>query len=110
MPELAADVTAIADRLHVETLHAPTGVCQGVDGWHAGVTVGLHPDLPLSSAAGAAGGSAPGSGGCAGDWAQDGLGATWVGTYARAPAEPGALLAALASYRAATRSACGPHA
>ena len=73
----------------------------GAVGRHPGVAFGLPPGVPLPSAARAAAGAHR-------HWglrrllAKDGLGAEWVDTYTRALAQPGALSAALAWYRAAT--------
>ena len=83
-------------------LHPPSaGLCQGAGRRHPGVAVGLHPGVPPPSAARAAVGRAPAVG-AAPAAGPDGLGADWVDTYTRALAQPGALSAALAWYRAAT--------
>jgi pimeloyl-ACP methyl ester carboxylesterase len=132
LPELVADVVAIADRLDAETLpfgrprlgrggglaagrptaragghpdrrldSPPAGLCQGAVRRHPGVAVGLHPGVPPPSAARAAAGRPPAVG--AAPAAGPGrTGGRLVDTYTRALAQPGALSAALAWYRAAT--------
>jgi pimeloyl-ACP methyl ester carboxylesterase len=133
MPELVADVVAIADRLDVETFDLVGPDWGGVVAWQL---AGRHPDRVATLTAV----STPASAGLfaralvAGtqalrsayipmlrlprlpelllgghrQWglrrllAQDGLGADWVDTAIWALAQPGALSAALAWYRAAT--------
>jgi pimeloyl-ACP methyl ester carboxylesterase len=131
MPELVADVVAIADRLDAETFHLVGHDWGGVVAWQL---AGHHPDRvasltavstphPRAFARALVGTQALRSAyipvfrlprlpelllGGHRQWglrrllAQDGLGAEWVDTYTRALAQPGALSAALAWYRAAT--------
>jgi pimeloyl-ACP methyl ester carboxylesterase len=131
LPELVADVLAIADRLGAETFHLVGHDWGGVVAWRL---AGGHPDrvatltavstplhqpspgrwspaprrcgrptsaVPDPSAARAAAGRAP-AGGLHWLPAQDGLGANWIDTYTRALAHPRVLSAALAWHRAAT--------
>jgi pimeloyl-ACP methyl ester carboxylesterase len=132
MPQLVADVVAIADRLGVETFHLVGHDWGGVVAWRL---AGRHPDRVATLTAVStphprafaralvAGTQALRSAyipvfriprlpelllGAHRQWglrrllAQDGLGVEWVDTYTRALAQPGALSAALAWYRAAT--------
>jgi pimeloyl-ACP methyl ester carboxylesterase len=132
MPELVADVVAIADRLGAATFHLVGHDWGGVVAWRL---AGRHPDRLATLTAVStphprafarallAGTQALRSAyipvfriprlpelllGARRQWglrrllAQDGLGADWVDTYAWALAERGALSAALAWYRAAT--------
>jgi pimeloyl-ACP methyl ester carboxylesterase len=132
LPELVADVAAIADRLGAARIHLVGHDWGGVVAWSL---AGLHPDrvATLTSVstphprafarALVAGTQALRSAyipvfriprlaelllggrrqrGLHWVLGQDGLGAEWVDTYTRAMARPGALSAALAWYRAAT--------
>jgi pimeloyl-ACP methyl ester carboxylesterase len=132
LPELVADVLAIADRLGAETFHLVGHDWGGVVAWRL---AGQHPDRVATLTAVStphprafaralvAGTQALRSAyipvfrlprlpelllGAHRQWglrrllARDGLGAEWVDTYTRALAQPGALSAALAWYRAAT--------
>jgi pimeloyl-ACP methyl ester carboxylesterase len=132
MPELVADVVAIADRLDAETFHLVGHDWGGVVAWRL---AGQHPERVATLTAVStphprafaralvAGTQALRSAyipvfrlprlpelllGAHRQWglrrllAQDGLGAEWVDTYTGALAQPGALSAALAWYRAAT--------
>ena len=132
LPELIADVAAIADRLDAETFHLVGHDWGGVVAWRL---AGRHPDRVATLTAVStphprafaralvAGTQALRSAyipvfriprlpelllGAHRQWglrrllAQDGLGVEWVDTYTRALAQPGALSAALAWYRAAT--------
>jgi pimeloyl-ACP methyl ester carboxylesterase len=132
MPQLVADVVAIADRLGAARIHLVGHDWGGVVAWRL---AGQHPDRVATLTAVStphprafaralvAGTQALRSAyipvfriprlpelllGAHRQWglhlllAQDGLGAEWVDTYTRALAEPGALSAALAWYRAAT--------
>ncbi|HET7519681.1 MAG TPA: alpha/beta hydrolase [Actinomycetes bacterium] len=132
MPELVADVVAIADRLDAETFHLVGHDWGGVVAWQL---AGHHPDRVATLTAVStphprafaralvAGTQALRSAyipvfrlprlpelllGAHRQWglrrllAQDGLGVEWVDTYTHALAQPGALSAALAWYRAAT--------
>jgi pimeloyl-ACP methyl ester carboxylesterase len=132
MPELMADVLAIADRLEAEGFHLVGHDWGGVVAWRlagqqpervATLTAVSTPHPRAFARALMAGTQALRSAyipvfriprlpelllGARRQWglrrllAQDGLGAEWVDTYTRALAEPGALSAALAWYRAAT--------
>jgi pimeloyl-ACP methyl ester carboxylesterase len=132
MPELVADVVAIADRLGAARMHLVGHDWGGVVAWRL---AGRHPERvatltavstphPRAFARALVAGTqalrsayipvfriprlaelllgARRQRGLHWLLAQDGLGAEWVDTYARALAEPGALSAALAWYRAAT--------
>jgi pimeloyl-ACP methyl ester carboxylesterase len=131
MPELVADVLAIADRLGADRFHLVGHDWGGVVAWRL---AGRHPDRvatltalstphPRAFARALAGTQALRSSyvpvfrvprlaelllgarrqrGLRWVMAQDGLGAEWADAYARAMAQPGALSAALAWYRAAT--------
>ena len=131
LPEPVADVVAIADRLDAETFHLVGHDWGGVVAWRlagqqpervatlTAVSTPTRgplpgrcwpaprgcgrptPGVPPPSAARAAAGRPP-AGGLRRLLAQDGLGVEWVDTYTRALAQPGALSAALAWYRAAT--------
>jgi pimeloyl-ACP methyl ester carboxylesterase len=132
MPELVADVLALADRLGAETFHLVGHDWGGVVAWRL---AGRHPDRlatltavstphPRAFARALVAGTqalrsayipvfrlprlpelllgAYRQRGLRWLLAQDRLGADWVDTYTRALAEPAALSAALAWYRAAT--------
>jgi pimeloyl-ACP methyl ester carboxylesterase len=132
MPELVADVVAIADRLGAARMHLVGHDWGGVVAW---TLAGRHPDRvatltsvstphPRAFARALVAGTQAlrsayipvfrirrlpelllgGRRQRGLHWllAQDGLGAEWVDTYTRALAQPGALSAALAWYRAAT--------
>ncbi|HEX8131937.1 MAG TPA: alpha/beta fold hydrolase [Actinomycetes bacterium] len=132
LPELVADVVAIADRLGAARIHLVGHDWGGVVAWRV---AGLHPDRvatltsvstphPRAFARSLVAGTQAfrsayipvfriprlpelllgGRRQRGLRWllAQDGLGAEWVDTYTRAMARPGALPAALAWYRAAT--------
>jgi pimeloyl-ACP methyl ester carboxylesterase len=132
LPQLVADVVAIADRLDAATFHLVGHDWGGVVAWRL---AGRHPERVATLTAVStphprafaralvAGAQALRSAyipvfrlprlpelllGAHRQWglrrllAQDGLGDHWVDTYARALAQPGALSAALAWYRAAT--------
>jgi pimeloyl-ACP methyl ester carboxylesterase len=131
MPELVADVVAIADRLGAATFHLVGHDWGGVVAWRL---TGQHPERVATLTAVSphprafaralvAGTQALRSAyipvfrlprlpelllGAHRQWglrrllAHDGLGADWVDTYTGALAQPGALSAALAWYRAAT--------
>jgi len=132
LPELVADVVAIADRLDAETFHLVGHDWGGVVAWRlagqqpervATLTAVSTPHPRAFARALVAGTQALRSAyipvfrlprlpelllGAHRQWglrrllAQDGLGVEWVETYTRALARPGALSAALAWYRAAT--------
>jgi pimeloyl-ACP methyl ester carboxylesterase len=132
LSELVADVTAIADRLGAETFHLVGHDWGGVVAWQlaghhpervATLTAVSTPHPRAFARALVAGTQALRSAyvpvfrlprlpelllGAHRQWglrrllAHDGLGAEWVDTYTRALAQPGALSAALAWYRAAT--------
>ena len=132
LPELVADVTAIADRLGAATFHLVGHDWGGVVAWRlAGqqpervttLTAVSTPHPRAYARALVAGTQGLRSAyipvfrlprlpelllGAHRQWglrrllAQDGLGSEWVDTYTRALAQPGALSAALAWYRAAT--------
>jgi pimeloyl-ACP methyl ester carboxylesterase len=132
LPELVADVVAIADRLDAETFHLVGHDWGGVVAWRlagqqpervATLTAVSTPHPRAFARALLAGTQGLRSAyipvfrlprlpelllGAHRQWglrrllAQDGLGADWVDTYTRALAQPGALSAALAWYRAAT--------
>jgi pimeloyl-ACP methyl ester carboxylesterase len=132
LPELVADVVAIADRLGAARIHLVGHDWGGVVAWRV---AGLHPDRvatltsvstphPRAFARSLVAGTQAfrsayipvfriprlpelllgGRRQRGLRWllAQDGLGAEWVDAYTRAMARPGALPAALAWYRAAT--------
>src|SRR5829696_357134 len=132
LPELVADVVAIADRLAAETFHLVGHDWGGVVAWRlagqqpervATLTAVSTPHPRAFARALLAGTQGLRSAyipvfrlprlpelllGGHRQWglrrllAQDGLGADWVDTYTHALAQPGALSAALAWYRAAT--------
>jgi pimeloyl-ACP methyl ester carboxylesterase len=132
LPELVADVVAIADRLDAETFHLVGHDWGGVVAWRlagqqpervATLTAVSTPHPRAFARALLAGTQGLRSAyipvfrlprlpelllGAHRQWglrrllAQDGLGADWVDTCTRALAQPGALSAALAWYRAAT--------